>query len=85
MVTSRNHIDVDEQNMTVTREYLQTQLKRILDYGVKKVFTRQTPSKSKARWATISINAAKVSASILKDDDLDDIKKQILAIEAKLV
>lgn len=85
MITPGNHPDVDEGNIGVSRAYLISQLQRLLDYGVKKVFTKQTPSLKKIKWARISISAACAAAGILKDTDMDEIQKRLLAIEAKLV
>jgi hypothetical protein len=79
-----NFHDVDEQNMTVTRRYLLTELQKILEYGVTRVFTRQTPSKAKVKWARIAVSAASAAGSILKDNDLEEIQQQIARIEAKM-
>jgi hypothetical protein len=70
--------------MTCTRPYLLAQLRILLDYSMQRIQTRQTAAKAKPRWARIAVSAASAAASILRDDDLEDIHQRIQHIEEKL-
>lgn len=79
--SSRVGYEVSDVPAPLSREDVLEAIRRVMDTAFTRVDNRYLRNQEKLGWARVIVGAAGAAASLLRDEDLDDLKARIEALE----